>query len=30
LHDQFEGVIKENKAGKGYFDEWLYIGELKD
>jgi SAM-dependent methyltransferase len=30
LHDQFDGVIKENKAGKGYFDEWLYIGELKD
>ncbi|MBN1763045.1 MAG: methyltransferase domain-containing protein [Methanomicrobia archaeon] len=30
LQDQFDGVIKENKAGKGYFDEWLYIGELKD
>jgi SAM-dependent methyltransferase len=30
LQDEFEGVIKENEASKGYFDEWLYIGELKD
>lgn len=30
LHDKFEGVISKNKASKGYFDEWLYIGELKD
>lgn len=30
LQDEFEAVIKENKASKGYFDQWLYIGELKD
>ncbi len=30
LQDEFEAVIKENEASKGYFDEWLYMGELKD
>ena len=30
IQDTFEGEIKKNKASKGYFDEWLYIGELKD
>jgi SAM-dependent methyltransferase len=30
LQAEFEAVVKKNEASKGYFDEWLYIGELKD
>ena len=30
LQDEFEAVIKENKESKGYFDKWLYMGELRD
>ena len=30
LQDEFEAVIKENKESKGYFDQWLYMGELRD
>lgn len=30
LQAEFEAVIKKNEASKGYFDEWLYIGELRD
>ena len=29
LQAEFDGVIKENKESKGYFDEWVYMGELK-
>lgn len=28
LKDTFAGEIKENKDSDGYFDKWLYVGEL--
>jgi len=28
LKDAFTGEIKENKDSDGYFDKWLYVGEL--
>ena len=28
LKDAFAGEIKENKDSDGYFDKWLYVGEL--
>jgi len=28
LDSEFEGLIRENRRSKGYFDRWLYMGEL--
>lgn len=28
LNDEFEGEIKENRESDGYFDHWIYTGEL--
>ncbi|RCV64650.1 SAM-dependent methyltransferase [Methanophagales archaeon] len=30
LNDDFEGEIKENKESNGYFDQWLYLGKLRE
>jgi hypothetical protein len=30
LNNDFEGDIKENKASDGYFDQWLYVGTLRN
>ncbi|MEA2052309.1 MAG: methyltransferase domain-containing protein [Euryarchaeota archaeon] len=30
LNDEFEGEIKENKESNGYFDQWLYVGKLRE
>ena len=30
LQSEFEGVIRENEESRGYFDKWLYMGELRE
>lgn len=30
LQEWFEATIKENETSTGYFDQWLYMGALKD
>ncbi len=30
LESDFVGLMKENKESNGYFDQWLYMGELKE
>ena len=30
LNADFEGEIKENKESNGYFDQWLYLGKLRE
>jgi SAM-dependent methyltransferase len=30
LKDEFESEIKENKGSNGYFDQWLYVGTLRE